>query len=271
MDLSLRDKYTDSVNSLAGKVIVVIGGTSGMGLSATKACIDAGAKVVATGIGASVESAQAELGDEALVLQADATSPTSAADAISAGLDTFGGFDGLYHVAGGSGRRFGDAPLDKATDEGIQKTLELNLTSVLYSNRAALHVFLEKNQAGTIVNLTSVLADSPSPEHFGTSVYATAKAGIVGLTKNLAANYAASNIRVNAIAAGLIDTPMSARAQEQATIMEFVKKKQPLQGGGIGTPQDLDALVVYLLSDESRFVTGQVINVDGGWSVSDGC
>ncbi|HIA46536.1 MAG TPA: SDR family oxidoreductase, partial [Candidatus Hydrogenedentes bacterium] len=109
------------------------------------------------------------------------------------------------------------------------------------------------------------------PEHFDTSVYATAKAGIIGLTKNLAANYAASNIRVNAIAAGLIDTPMSARAQEQDEIMDFIAKKQPLDGGRIGRPDDLDALVVYLLSDESRFVTGQVINVDGGWSVSDGC
>ncbi len=259
------------MNSLSDNSIVIIGGTSGMGLSAAKACVAAGANVVATGIAASVESAQAEMGDDVLVLDSDATDPTSADSAIASALDRFGRFDGLYHVAGGSGRQFGDGRLDAATDDGIEKTLELNLTSVLYSNRAALRVFCEKRWAGAILNLTSILAHSPNPEHFDTSVYATAKAGIIGLTKNLAANYAASNIRVNAIAAGLIDTPMSARAQEQDEIMDFIAKKQPLDGGRIGRPDDLDALVVYLLSDESRFVTGQVINVDGGWSVSDGC
>lgn len=259
------------MNSLKNKAIVIIGGTSGMGLSASRACIAAGAKVIATGIGESTESAKSVLGDNAIVLHADATDSNAADKAIAFALEAFGGFDGLYHVAGGSGRRFGDAQLGKATDEGIEKTLNLNLTSVLYSNRAALRVFQNKNLRGSIVNLTSVLAASPSPEYFSTSVYATAKAGIIGLTKNLAANYATSNIRANAIAAGLIDTPMSARAQEQDTIMDFIKEKQPLDGGRIGIPKDLDALVVYLLSDESRFVTGQVINVDGGWSVSDGC
>ncbi|MFP6581304.1 MAG: SDR family oxidoreductase [Candidatus Hydrogenedentota bacterium] len=258
------------MNSLANKVVVIIGGTSGIGLSAAKACIASGAKVVATGVGDSVDSAKKELGTDAVVLDADTTDPGSSDKAISVAIDTFGGFDALYHVAGGSGRRFGDGKLHSATDEGIQKTLELNLTSVLYSNRAALRYFIENKQTGTIVNLTSVLASSPSPEHFGTSVYATAKAGIIGLTKNLAANYASANIRVNAIAAGLVDTPMSSRAQSDATIMDYIKNKQPLDGGRIGTPEDLDALVVYLLSYESRIVTGQVIAVDGGWSVSEG-
>lgn len=257
------------MTSLHDKVIVIIGGTSGIGLSTARACIASGAKVVATGLGESVESAQQELAENALVLHADATTSTSADHAIASAIDTFGGFHGLYHVAGGSGRPFGDGKLDSATDEGISKTLELNLTSVLYSNRAALRAFTERNQGGSVLNLTSVLATSPSPNLFSTHVYATAKAGIIGLTKTLAAEYASSNIRVNAIAAGLIDTPMSARAQNDATIMQYIKNKQPLDGGRIGKPEDLDALAVYLLSDESRFVTGQVIAVDGGWSVSE--
>lgn len=256
--------------SLTDNVIVIIGGTSGIGLSAARACITAGAKVVVTGIGDSVETAKKGLDDRTVVVSDDATDSNSARDAIAAAIDTFGRFDGLYHVAGGSGRRFGDGSLHDATNEGIHKTLELNLTSVLYSNRAALKSFVERKHSGSIVNLTSVLATSPVPSLFSTHTYATAKAGIMGLTKTLAADYASSNIRVNAIAAGLIDTPMSERARSDITTMAYIKEKQPLDGGRIGRPDDLDALTVYLLSDEARFVTGQIINVDGGWSVSEG-
>ena len=255
----------------ADHVFVLIGGTAGLGLSAARALIQTGARVIIVGRDAAVAGAAAtELGSACRHLVADATSPATAPAAIAIALDAFGRFDGLYHVAGGSGRRMGDGPLDALTDAGWDFTLQLNLTSVFYSNRAAIQQFLKQGTGGSVLNCTSVLGTSPSPAFFGTHAYAAAKAGIIGLTRSAAATYAPRSIRVNAIAPGLVATPMSERAQGDARILEFVRTKQPLDGGRIGVPSDLDAAVVWMLSPESRFVTGQVIAVDGGWSVSEG-
>ena len=254
---------------LEGKSIVIIGGTSGIGLSAANACLEAGARVTITGLGESVHEAKTVLADSALVIESDAREPDSSRMAIERAQQQFGGFDGLYHVAGGSGRRWGDGPLHKMTDEGWDETIRLNQTSVFYSNRAAVSA-LRESGGGAIVNLTSVLAYAPSPTHFSTHAYAAAKAAIIGLTQSAAAHYAPDNIRINAIAPGLTDTPMSARARNDSEIQAFAKKKQPLDGGRMGVPEDLDGLTVFLLSDAARFMTGQIIAVDGGWSVSDG-
>lgn len=248
-----------------------MGGTSGIGLSAARAFLSAGARVVAVGRKAeTVAAAQAALGAEALVRQGDAREPGAARDAIAACLEAFGGFDGLYHVAGGSGRRLGDGVLHEVTDDGIRATLGLNLESVILSNRAAVQTFLERGTGGAILNLASVLGWSPSPHFFATHVYAAAKAGIVGFTKAIAATYAPRNIRCNVLAPALIETPMSQRAAGDAAIQKFIGTKQPLDGGRIGQPEDCDGAAVYLLSDAARFVTGQVLAVDGGWEVSEG-
>ncbi len=258
-------------DSTANHVFVLIGGTAGLGFSAARALTHAGARVVIVGRDAEVaQAAAAELGTACRCLVGDATKPDTAPAAITSALGNFGRFDGLYHVAGGSGRRMGDGPLDALTDSGWDFTLQLNLTSVFYSNRAAIQQFLKQGTGGSLLNCTSVLASSPSPEFFGTHAYAAAKAGIIGLTRSAAATYAARSIRVNAIAPGLVATPMSERAQRDERILEFIHTKQPLDGGRMGVPSDLDAAVVWLLSPASRFVTGQVIAVDGGWSVSEG-
>lgn len=257
--------------ALAAKSLVIIGGTSGLGLAATRACLRAGAKVVAVGRDPDKAAAVAtELGDAVRVLAADATAPTTAEKAIALAVSEFGGFHGLYHVAGGSGRRRGDGPLHEITDEGWDFTLQLNLTSLFYSNRAAVRQFRAQGTGGSIVNCGSVLGFSPSPQFFATHAYAAAKAAIIGLTKSAAARYAPENIRLNVLAPALVATPMSQRAQGDEAILNFMKTKQPLDGGRIGQPEDLDAAAVWLLSDGSRFVTGQVIAVDGGWSVSEG-
>jgi NAD(P)-dependent dehydrogenase (short-subunit alcohol dehydrogenase family) len=86
----------------------------------------------------------------------------------------------------------------------------------------------------------------------------------------MAAYYARYNIRINVVAPGLVKTPMSQRAGADEGIMQFIQTKQPLDGGRIGIPEDVDGAAVFLLSDHSRFITGQVIAVDGGWSVTDG-
>lgn len=256
---------------LDSKTVVIIGGTTGLGLSAAKAFLNSGARVVAVGRNPeSVRAAQLELGGDAFVLSADAARSDTAPQAIEQALNRFGGFHGLYHVAGGSGRRMGDGPLHELTDAGWEATLNLNLTSVFYSNRAAVLQFQRQKSGGSILNLTSVLAYSPSPRFFATHAYATAKAAIIGLTCTSAAYYASASIRFNALAPALVETPMAQRAVQDDSIRQFIHTKQPLEGGRVGQPEDTDAAAVFFLSDDSRFITGQVLAVDGGWSVSEG-
>jgi NAD(P)-dependent dehydrogenase (short-subunit alcohol dehydrogenase family) len=257
--------------SLNGRSFVVMGGTSGLGLSAVRAIVAAGGRAVAVGRDATKAAAVAqEFGAAVRSLAGDAADPTTAERAIDLCATELGGFHGLYHVAGGSGRRQGDGPLHEITDAGWQFTLNLNLTSLFNSNRAAVRRLLSQGHGGSIVNCGSVLGFSPSPKFFSTHAYAAAKAAIIGLTRSSAAYYAAQNIRFNVLAPALVATPMSQRAQGDETILDFIRTKQPLDGGRIGRPEDLDAAVVWLLSEGSRFVTGQVVAVDGGWTVSEG-
>ena len=258
-------------NRLTGKTIVIIGGTTGLGLSAAKAVIAAGGRVVVVGKDPeTTTTAEIVLGEKALAFAGDATDPTTAERAIGEAVAAFGGMHGLYHVAGGSGRKFGDGPLHEMTDDGLRVTMEMNLTTLMLSNRAAVKHFMQEGKGGTILNMSSVLAWSPSPKHFASHAYAAAKAGIIGFSKSTAAYYARHNIRINVLAPALVETPMSRRAVETTEIMDFIRAKQPLDGGRVGTPEDLDAAVVWFLSDASRFCTGQVLAVDGGWTVSEG-
>ena len=256
---------------LENKNIVIIGGTTGIGLSAAKAFIANGAKVVVVGRNAdSAEAAKKELGENAMSLSADAANENTAIQAIDICVNSFGGFDGLYHVAGGSGRRMGDGPLHELTLDGWNKTMELNLTSLMLSNQAAVKKLIELNKSGTILNMGSVLGYSPSPKYFVTHAYAAAKAAVIGFTKSIAAYYAQDNIRVNVIAPALVETPMAQRAAKDDIILSYIKTKQPLDEGRIGKPEDLDGLALYFMSDLSKFTTGQCIAVDGGWSISEG-
>jgi NAD(P)-dependent dehydrogenase (short-subunit alcohol dehydrogenase family) len=257
---------------LKDKVIVIIGGTTGLGLSAARAVLAAGATgVIVTGRNAeSASEAVSALGDRAAAHVGDATAPDHADQAIRLANTRFGDFHGLYHVAGGSGRRMGDGPLHEITDEGVPATLALNLNSVIYSNRAAVRHFLQQQVGGSILNMGSVLGWSPSPEFFATHAYAAAKSAIVGFTKSIAAYYAPQGIRCNVLAPALVETPMARRAAGDEQILTFIRTKQPLDGGRIGKPADLDAAAVYFLSNGAAFTTGQVLAVDGGWEVSEG-
>jgi NAD(P)-dependent dehydrogenase (short-subunit alcohol dehydrogenase family) len=258
-------------STLQGKAIVVLGGTTGIGLSAAKAFVAAGARVLVVGVKPDEgEGRKDELGNSVITMFADAREARTSEEAIAKAVDVFGKLDGLYHVAGGSGRRFGDGPLHEVTDEGWQATLELNLSSLFYSNRAAVRQFLKQKTGGSILNLSSVVAFSPSPHYFATHAYAGAKAAIIGLTRSCAGFYAPQGIRFNVIAPGLIATPMSERAQSSPEIQQFIRSKQPLDSGRIGQPNDLDAAAVFFMSGASKFVTGQVLAVDGGWSVTEG-
>jgi len=259
------------MSRLNDKVIVVIGGTSGLGLSAAKAFIAEGARVLVTGRNEEkVQSAELELGEFGCGFAGDASEPGTADGAIELAVERFGPLSGVYHVAGGSGRSAGDGPLHEISDEGWEFTVNLNLTSLFHSNRATIRQFLRQGSGGSLLNMGSVLGFSPSPAYFSTHAYAATKAAIIGLTRSSAAYYAEQNIRCNVVAPALVATPMSERAQGNEEIMRFVSSKQPLDGGRIGEAGDLDSAAVFFMGDESRFVTGQVLAIDGGWSVSDG-
>ena len=257
---------------LHNKKLVIIGGTTGLGLSAAKRFVEEGAQIVVVGRNPDSAALAGDIlgADNCSTLAGDATNPETSRKAIDLCLECWKGFDGLYHVAGGSGRKLGDGPLHEVTDQGIQATLELNLHSIILSNRAAIQTWLELEQRGVILNMASTLGYSPSPAFFSTHVYAAAKSAVFGFASSIAAYYAAQDIRVNTIAPALVETPMAQRAAKDPAISLFIKTKQPLDGGRIGQPQDLDGAAVYFMSDESRFVTGQTLAVDGGWSVSEG-
>jgi len=256
---------------LSQKAIVIIGGTSGIGLSAAKKLNKEGASLVLVGIDEdSCEKAREELPENSIVICGDARKEDTPKSAIETCIKEFGDFNGLFHVAGGSGRKFGDGPLHELTLDGWNETISLNLTSLMLSNQAALRAFQKLNQGGSILNLGSILAFSPSPKYFVTHAYAAAKAAIEGLTVSSAAYYASQNIRINVLAPALVESPMSNRAMTNSEIKNFSVSKMPLDGGRVGQPSDLDHAVVFFLSDDSKFTTGQVLHIDGGWHLTEG-
>jgi NAD(P)-dependent dehydrogenase (short-subunit alcohol dehydrogenase family) len=262
---------TNVTGLLAGKTILIIGGTSGLGMSAARAFIQAGASVALTGRSLEkVESARSELPESALVYQCDAQDPDRTNAVLQDVVAKCGRLDGLYHVAGGSGRSLGDGALHEITDEGWRMTVSLNLDSVFISNRAAVRQFLSQGSRGAIANMGSVLGYSPSARYFASHAYAATKSAIIGFTRSIAAYYASRDIRANVLAPGLVATPMAERAQHDREILDFIHTKQPLGGGRIAAPDDYDGAAIFLMSDQSRFMTGQVVTVDGGWTVSEG-
>ncbi len=255
----------------SGSTYIIMGGTAGMGLAASVALQENGANVLAVGPDADgCHQAQQTLGPQAVCLEGDARDPQTIATAVDKAHEQFGQINGLFHVAGGSGRKWGDGPLDQMTLEGWNSTLELNLTSVMISNQAMVQYFLKHEISGAILNMGSVLAYSPSPRYFTTHAYAAAKSAIIGFSKSIAAHYAANNIRINVIAPGLFATPMALRALGDEAIMQFIQTKQPLDRGRPGAPEDINSAVMMFLHPDSRFITGQVLAVDGAWGLSEG-
>jgi NAD(P)-dependent dehydrogenase (short-subunit alcohol dehydrogenase family) len=271
VEFKVEFKHFNFMQKLNGKRILIIGGSSGLGFSAAHAFLNEGALVLC--VGRNLETlirAKHELGAGCEIYCGDAAKPETSLQAVQLAVSVWGGLDGLYHVAGGSGRKWGDGPLDALSEAGWDYTLDLNLKSVYLSNQAALRHWLEVGSAGSILNMGSVLGVSPSPKFFSTHAYAAAKSAIIGMTRSIAAYYAKSNIRANVLAPALVETPMAQRAAENQEIMSFIQTKQPLDGGRIGCPADLDEAAVYFMSDGSRFTTGQTLYVDGGWALSEG-
>ena len=267
-----RARARECVGQLDKKRCLLVGGTSGIGFAAARRFLEEDAHLVIAGL----DTAQSKESIQTLRSMGlrssggwDARDPAQVKEMFISVLSTLGGLDVLYHVAGGSGRKDGDGPLHQCTDASWQATLDANLKSTFLTNRAAVKHFLGQKQPGVILNMASVLAFSPSPRHFDTVAYAAAKGGIIAMSRLSSARYATDGIRVNVLAPGLINTPMSARACGDPAVHSFLRTKQPLVGGP-GRPEDCSDAAVFLCSDAARLITGVVLPVDAGWCVSEG-
>ena len=257
-----------------GKVLMISGATGIAGAAARLAAAE-GAKVFVVSLGrdecAALGAELESSGAAVRTLAGDLTSAETARRAVKACVSVFGRIDALFHVAGGSGRRFGDGPWHECSDEGWRETLDRNLTSTFLLARETLQQMIrqepgENGQRGAIVLTGSITAFHPEPQRFATHAYAAAKGAIEALTRAAAAYYAPHKIRINAVAPGLVRTPMSRRAQQDPEIMEFIARKQAL-AGGILEPEDVARAALFLLSNEARHITGEILAVDGGWRV----
>lgn len=256
------------MNRLNDKVAIITGGTSGIGLAAAQLFAEEGARVVTFDINASNADLSLLPSNESSLpsaLRVDVTSAPEVESAIKQVVSAYGRLDILVNVAGGSGRKWGDGPTDSCTLEGWEKTVTLNLDSVFYCCKYALQVMLAQKH-GVIVNVSSVLGLVGGDDDFATHAYATSKGAVISLTRSIASYYAPRGIRANVICPGLIATPMSQRAQESVHIRSRLPQLQPLTGD-FGSPIDVAHAALFLASDESSFVTGSVLTVDGGWTV----
>jgi NAD(P)-dependent dehydrogenase (short-subunit alcohol dehydrogenase family) len=264
------------VDRLEGRGIIVTGAT---GIAAASARLFAaeGAKIVV--ISRTVSSCEEVVdeitaaGGRAAYVVADLTDVPAAQEATVTAIGILDRVDGLFNVAGGSGRRLGDGPLHTLTPDAFEATMRLNATSHVVVTAPVLRAMLEQQpdengHRGAVVNMGSVLASRPVPELFGTHAYAAAKGTIAALTVSSAAYYAGHGIRINMVAPALTTSRMSQRAAADEATQAFSRRKQPLSDGFVPAEDVADA-ALYLLSPESRAVTGQTLTVDGGWSIID--
>lgn len=254
---------------LADRVVLITGST-GIAAAAAEHAVTEGARVFIVSRTADHARALAERIDGGWAA-ADLTDEVAVDRAVATALERFGRLDGLFAVAGGSGRRFGDGPVHTLTGDAWAATADLNLRTQVLTCARVVRAMREQptNDGGTrgsIVLLGSVTTTAPVPELFATHAYATAKGALTALMTTMAATYIGDRIRVNLVAPSLTATPMAARAAGDPHILAYAARKQPLAGPMLD-PADVANAAIYFLSDESRAVTGQSLAVDGGWSI----
>ena len=271
-------RQTRSIERMTNRMrdrVCLITGSTGIAAASARRLASEGASVFIVSRKAEHASALAEeiaaTGGQAAWAAADLAEEADVEAAFASAVERFGRIDGVFAVAGGSGRRFGDGPIHELTADGWERTLALNLRSQALTCRAAIRQMLAQapNSSGTrgsLLLMGSVTASDPVPAFFATHAYAAAKGATTALMTTMAATYAADRIRVNVVAPSLTDTPMAARASGDPGIRAFASRKQPL-AGEMMDPDEVAHAAVYFLSDESRVVTGQLLKIDGGWSV----
>jgi NAD(P)-dependent dehydrogenase (short-subunit alcohol dehydrogenase family) len=252
-----------------GKVLIVTGST-GIGAAAARMAAERGARVlIATADGATGWELAQETGAECWT--GELTRPAAADSVVSQCLARFGRIDALLYAAGAGGRRYGDGPVHECSDEGWNLALAQNLTAPFYLCRAVIGRMLQQEVAasglrGAIVLISSVLAFAPEPREFSTHAYAAAKGALAAMSRSMAAYYAPHRIGVNSVAPGMVRTPAGQSAMDDPKLAEIVRGRQQLTGGLVDV-QDVARTALYLAGEAAGSITGQMLNVDGGWSV----
>jgi 2-keto-3-deoxy-L-fuconate dehydrogenase len=257
--ISIATTRIDNVSTrLAGKTALITSAGQGIGRAAALAMVAEGAKVIATDIN---EAALADLARENSAISTRKLDVTKQAevDAVAQSIDPP---DVLFNCSG----YVHAGTIMEVVDKDWDFAFELNVRAHYRMMRAFTPGWLEKGKA-SVINMASLASSVKGiPNRF---LYGTSKAAVIGMTKAMAADYLTKGIRVNAICPGTVDTPslhdrMRATGDYQKAHAAFVAR-QPM--GRLGNAHEIAALVVYLASDESAFITGQAINIDGGWSV----
>jgi len=248
---------------LTGKVALVTGASQGIGRATSVALAKEGAHVALLarsrlGLEVTLEMVGESNG---LVVPCDVTDPEAVTSAIEAILSEYGRLDVLVNNAGQRQRR---ARLDQLEAEEWERVVKVNLSAVFYVTRAAAPHLIEQG-AGSVVNIASIAGPFGIPRIGG---YAAAKAGIIGVTKTMAAEWCEFGVRVNTVAPGFIQTPMNAPFRNNpgnAGQVATIESKVPL--GRYGSPDEVAQAVVFLAGASGSYITGETLFVDGGWSV----
>ena len=243
--------------NLTDRVAIVTGSARGIGRAIALKLAEVGAKVVvndlgeASAVNGTVEEIRA-MNRESLAVLADVSLSPDVDRLVEETLASYGQIDILVNNAGITR----DQLLMRMSDEDWDKVINVNLKSVFLCTRAALRPMI-KQRWGRIINIASIVGLIGNP---GQANYASAKAGIIGFTRTIAREVASRGITVNAIAPGFIDTGMTQQLQESRR--QELMQRIPL--GFLGTPRDVAEAVAFLASEEARYITGQVLSVDGG-------
>ncbi len=242
---------------LAGKTALITGASKGIGRAIALKFAGEGANVAFTYLssiekGQALEAELAAKGVKAKGYRSDASDHAAATELITSVVEEFGGLDILVNNAGITK----DNLLMRMDEEMWDSVININLKSVFNTVKAATRTFM-KQRSGSIINLTSVVGLKGNA---GQANYAASKAGIIGFTKSVALELGSRGIRSNAIAPGFIETEMTGQLDEK-TVQSW-RDAIPLKRGG--TPEDVANLAVFLGSDLSSYISGQVIQVDGG-------
>ena len=242
--------------SLSGKTALVTGASGGIGAAIAKTLHAQGAIVAVSGTRIdALEQVRATLGDRTHILPCN-LGDSAATDALVGQAEkAMGRLDILVNNAGLTR----DMLSMRLKDADWQQVIDVNLTATFRLARAALKEMMRRRW-GRIVNITSIVGVTGNP---GQANYAASKAGIIGMTKSMAAEVASRNITINCVAPGFIKTPMTdgLTEQQRKAILERVPS------GRLGTPEDIAAGVAYLASDEAAYITGQTLHINGGMAM----
>ena len=242
--------------NLTGRYALVTGASGGIGFSIAKALTDAGAKVALSGTRIeALEKTAAEIGGSPVILPCNLADPVATSELVGKAEEALGGLDILVSNAGLTK----DGLLMRMKDEDWDTVLNVNLGAYFRLSKAAMRGMM-KRRHGRIIGITSVVGVTGNG---GQTNYAASKAGMIGFSKSLAQEVASRNITVNCIAPGFIATPMT-------DVLKDEQKEALLKGipaGRLGTGADIGAAALYLASDESAYVTGQTLHVNGGMAM----